>query len=168
MLSKLYPEYIKSILSFKESDDSLLLKFTSLEDENGNFYLGEVNNIGFKQGRGYLIYPNKTRRYIGNFENNMKNGQGALFSDDKNKEYVGNFINDKMSGEGCYYLKNGTETKRCDEYFTFEKIIYIFKYKIKIDQISISASDNFAYFFNLEEKYDPNEKKSKKFFIYNK
>ena len=111
MLSKLYPEYIKSILSFKESDDSLLLKFTSLEDENGNFYLGEVNNIGFKQGRGYLIYPNKTRRYIGNFENNMKNGQGALFSDDKNKEYVGNFINDKMSGEGCYYLKNGNKIK---------------------------------------------------------
>ncbi len=111
MLNKLYPEYMKSILSFKETDESLLLKFTSFDDENGYFYLGEVNHIGFKQGRGYLIYPNKKRRYIGNFDNNMKNGQGAILSDDKNKEYVGNFLNDKMSGEGMYYLKNGSKIK---------------------------------------------------------
>jgi hypothetical protein len=111
MLNKLYPDYLKSILSFKESDESLLLRFTSFEDDNGYFYLGEVNNIGFKQGRGILIYPNKKRRYIGNFNNNMKNGQGAIFSDEKNKEYVGNFLNDKMSGEGIYYLKNGNKIK---------------------------------------------------------
>ena len=49
-----------------------------------------------------------------------------------------------------------------------KKLIYIFKYKIDINQISIKPSDKYAYFFNLEEKYDPKEKKSKKFFIYNK
>ena len=69
----------KSILSFKESNDSLLLKFTSLEHEYDYFYLGKVNNIVFKQGRGYLIYPIKKRRYINNFENNIKNGEGVIF-----------------------------------------------------------------------------------------
>ena len=68
----------------------------------------------------------------------------------------------------CYYIRNGQTIKRCNESFKFEKIIYIYKYNIEINGISISPSDNFAYFFNLEEKYDPNEKKSKKFFIYNK
>ena len=68
----------------------------------------------------------------------------------------------------CYYIKNGKRIKYCKETFKFEKLIYIFKYKIDINQISIKPSDKYAYFFNLEEKYDPKEKKSKKFFIYNK
>ena len=68
----------------------------------------------------------------------------------------------------CYYIKNGKRIKYCKETFKFEKLIYIHKYKIDVNQISIKPSDNFAYFFNLEEKYDPKQKKSKKFFIYNK
>ena len=68
----------------------------------------------------------------------------------------------------CYHIRKGKTTEYCNEYFTFEKIIYIYKYPIKIDQLSINAFNNFAYFFNLVERYDPKEKKSKKYFIYNK
>jgi len=58
--------------------------------------------------------------------------------------------------------------KYCNEYFKFEKLIYIFGYKINIAQISMKKSDNFAYFFTLDEKVEAKGKKSKKFFIYNK
>ena len=68
----------------------------------------------------------------------------------------------------CYYAKNGKKIKECNEYFIFEKIIYIYKYNIRVNQVLISSSDKFVYFFNLEEKYDPNENRMKKFFIYNK
>ena len=68
----------------------------------------------------------------------------------------------------CYYIKNGKTMKYCNEYFKFEKLIYIFGYKINIAQISIKKSDNFAYFFTLDEKVEAKGKKSKKFFIYNK
>ena len=69
----------------------------------------------------------------------------------------------------CFYVRNGIKIKECNEYFIFEKIIYIYNYQFKINQVSISPSDNFAYFFNLEEKNVPKEKKLKSFlFIINK
>ena len=111
MIKNLYPELVKSFMNFKETEDSIFLKYNSYEDDNGCFYVGEVNNIGFKHGRGVLIYPNKKRRYIGYFKNNMKENQGALFSDEETKEYVGNFNYDKINGEGTYYLKNGNKIK---------------------------------------------------------
>ena len=68
----------------------------------------------------------------------------------------------------CFYVRDGYRIKECEEYFTFEKIIYIYKYSIRVSKISISPYDNYTYFFYLEQKYDPKERKTKKFFIYNK
>ena len=68
----------------------------------------------------------------------------------------------------CYFIEDGKTIKHCKKSFIFEKLISIYNYKIQVDQITISPNDKFAYFFNLDERYDPKEKKYKKFFIYNK
>ena len=49
----------------------------------------------------------------------------------------------------CYYLKNGTETKRCDEYFTFENGVYIYNYETTIGEKHISVSKDNVHFFNI-------------------
>ena len=41
------------------------------EDIDG-LYIGEMNSIGFKHGRGVLLSPHGKTFYVGYFNNNMK------------------------------------------------------------------------------------------------
>ena len=82
---------------------------------------------------------------LGNFNGNSENLYNCI-----GKEYQCS----------CYFIRNVTEMKRCNESFIFENGICIYKYGITINQIPISASDYNVYFFNL--------KKSKKFITYHK
>ena len=51
----------------------------------------------------------------------------------------------------CYYLKNGTNKKNCDEDFKFENGVFIYNYETTIDQKHISASVDNVYFFNIRQ-----------------
>ncbi len=102
-----YPKYTQELMNLKETPDCSVLQFVINEDEEGFLYIGEFNSIGFKHGRGYLIYPDRKRHYIGYFYDNLKQGKGNLFSDETKIEYSGNFEKDFPYGEGIYYLDNG-------------------------------------------------------------
>ena len=102
-----YNKYVNELMNFTETSDNITLQFNYKKDDEGYLYIGEFNNIGFKHGRGYLLYPDTKRHYIGYFWNGLKHGQGALFSDENKKEYVGNFDYNFPNGEGTYYLENG-------------------------------------------------------------
>ena len=102
-----YPKYTQDVMNLKETPDCSVLQFVINEDEEGFFYIGELNRIGFKHGRGLLIYPDRKRHYIGYFCDNLKQGKGNLFSDESKLEYSGNFDKDYPNGEGTYYLDNG-------------------------------------------------------------
>ena len=58
------------------------------------------------------------KKYIGNYNDNIKQGYGKLFWNE-NKYYEGEWLNNKPHGEGMYYL-NGTLLKGK---FRFGKII---------------------------------------------
>ena len=179
---KLNSQYLKN-KDTKELDlfKSDFQQLKDLDDEIQRF-LRDV-----KYSKKHKI-QNRSDGWVNTFEGiNLCSNEYADLSDDKSPEIhyhchnLKNFSPNNQSdllklfdfvGKkfkcSCYHIQKKKTTEYCNEYFTFEKIIYIFKYPIKIGQISIDKSKNFAYFFNLEEKYDPKKKKSKKFFIYNK
>jgi hypothetical protein len=102
-----YPKFTQELMNLKETPDCSVLQFVIDENEEGFLYIGEFNKIGFKHGRGYLIYPDKKRHYVGYFYDNLKQGKGNLYSDENKLEYSGNFDRDYPYGQGTYYLDNG-------------------------------------------------------------
>ena len=70
-------------------------------------YIGELNQIGFKHGRGVLIFSHTNEYYIGYFKDNMKEGSGKIFYSNGIIKYHGKFKKDKPFGAGKYFLENG-------------------------------------------------------------
>ena len=50
-----------------------------IKEELNGFYIGELNSVGFKHGRGVLIEPYDKTFYAGYFYNNEKEGQGIIY-----------------------------------------------------------------------------------------
>ena len=131
-----------------------------------NSKIGWVNTfkgINLCSNENYKLSDNKSPEThyclhnLSNFNPSNENDLLNLF------DYIG-----KQYKCSCYYIKDGKRIKYCNQYFKFEKLIYIYRYQIKIDKVSINKFDNHAYFFTLSEKIESKGKKSKKFFIHNK
>ena len=97
--------------------ENILSKFKhsiyALNDLNGNFYLGEVDDKGRKSGKGKINYSSKSTSgesllsYCGYFINNKRNGFGTAFYSDGSK-FIGEWKDDKKNGKGIMIDSNGT------------------------------------------------------------
>lgn len=101
-----YPEHIKLLESLKETDDtSVLIKGEKYFIEG--HYIGELNNIGFRHGRGIQFDLNKTSFYVGYFQYNQRQGYGKYYNKLENIKYEGQYKNDESYGKGKYYYTHG-------------------------------------------------------------
>ena len=82
-------------------------------------YVGELNELGQKHGRGVLINKSDKGKYVGYFMNDMKEKEGKMYDKNGKLIYEGMFVNDKPSGKGVYYLQDGNVVDgEFDEYGT--------------------------------------------------
>jgi antitoxin component YwqK of YwqJK toxin-antitoxin module len=82
-------------------------------------YVGELNELGQKHGRGVLINKSDKGKYVGYFMNDMKEKEGKMYNKNGQLIYEGMFVNDKPSGKGVYYLQDGNVVDgEFDEYGT--------------------------------------------------
>ena len=98
--------FINLILKINPISENLILE-RKIIYENNKMYIGELNQIGFKHGRGVLLNLYTKEFYIGYFYNNEKFNFGIIYYDINNIKYKGNFKNNKPYGKGIYYYKNG-------------------------------------------------------------
>ena len=105
-----YEKYIDIILHLGSIPYSDGLQFKVLEEDEG-IYIGEVNDIDFKHGRGFYISHFGYPTHIGKYCFNLKEDDGVLISRKNDKEiYSGYFTNDKPLGYGTYNEEESNET----------------------------------------------------------
>lgn len=99
-------------------------------ENNGNYYIGELNNEGMKNGNGKLFssdgriiyegefyndkpegmgkcFYNNGDYYIGPFKNGLRNGKGTIYYENGTVHYEGDFSNDQPQGNGKFILESG-------------------------------------------------------------
>ena len=101
-----YKDYCRLFLNLAPTKDHLVLNMGIKEDLNG-FYIGEMNSVGFKHGRGVLIEPYDKTFYAGYFYNNAKEGEGIIYYEMNKPKYIGNFYRNKPFGKGKYFYQSG-------------------------------------------------------------
>ena len=101
-----YEKYMNLMMNIKCTKDTYLLKKGIKEEING-IYIGEMNSVGFKYGRGVFIDLFTKMYYVGHFINNEKFGKGVNYYPNGNVQYIGEFKRDKVSGQGEFRYKNG-------------------------------------------------------------
>jgi hypothetical protein len=101
-----YRPYINEYQQYPPLYENMRLVPVAKHATNG-MYVGEVNEMGQKHGRGVLINNNKGR-YVGYFMNDLKEKEGKIYDGNGRLVYEGQFDNDKPMGHGFYYLEDGT------------------------------------------------------------
>ena len=101
-----YEKYMDLMMNIKPTKDSYLLK-KGIKEENNGIYIGEMNSIGFKYGRGVFINNYTKMYYVGHFINNEKHGKGINYYPNGKIQYIGEFMRNKTSGQGEFRYKNG-------------------------------------------------------------
>ena len=101
-----YEKYMNLMMNIKPTNDSYLLK-KGIKVEIGGKYIGEMNSIGFKYGRGVFIEDYTNMYYVGYFVNNEKFGKGVNYYPDGKVQYIGEYRRNKTSGQGEFRYKNG-------------------------------------------------------------
>jgi len=89
-----------------EMNITYMLKKGIKQDASG-VYIGEMNSIGFKHGRGVLVDTYNKTFYVGYFLNNEKSGKGVNYNSDGKQQYIGEFKRNKPCGKGEFRYKNG-------------------------------------------------------------
>ena len=99
-------KYYNLIMNLKPTIDTYLLR-RGIKIEVGGLYIGEMNNIRFKNGRGVFIDNYTKMFYVGYFINNEKNGKGVNYYPNGQVQYNGDFRRNKPFGQGEYRYQNG-------------------------------------------------------------
>ena len=94
------------MMNIKSTKDTYLLK-KGIKEENNGIYIGEMNSIGFKYGRGVFINNYTKMYYVGHFINNEKHGKGINYYPNGKIQYIGEFMRNKTSGQCEFRYKNG-------------------------------------------------------------
>ena len=105
-LVKTQGKYAQMFLDLEKSKDYPVLQRNIKNFVDGT-YIGEMNLIGFKHGRGVLLTPHSTSFYVGEFENDMKEGFGTIYYEEGKEKYRGMFKNNKPYVRGKYTYLNG-------------------------------------------------------------
>ena len=101
-----YEKYMNLMMNIKPTNDTYLLK-RGIKEEIGGIYIGEMNNIGFKYGRGVFIDNYTKMYYVGHFVNNEKFGKGINYYPNGTVQYIGDYRRNKPSGQGEFRYENG-------------------------------------------------------------
>ena len=101
-----YEKYMNLMMNIKETKDTYMLKKGIKEEING-IYIGEMNSVGFKYGRGVFIDNYTQMYYVGYFVNNEKHGKGVNYYPNGKVKYIGEYKRDKPYGQGEFRYKNG-------------------------------------------------------------
>jgi len=101
-----YEKFMNLMMNIKPTKDTYLLK-KGIKEEVGGIYIGEMNTIGFKYGRGVFIDNYTKMYYVGYFVNNEKFGKGINYYPDGSVQYIGEYRRNKTSGQGEFRYKNG-------------------------------------------------------------
>ena len=94
------------MMNIKPTKETYMLK-KGIKEEVGGIYIGEMNSIGFKYGRGVYIDNNTNMYYVGNFVNDEKHGKGINYYPDGKEQYIGEYKRNKTIGKGEFRYKNG-------------------------------------------------------------
>ena len=94
-------------ISSKSNQLNQLENFTTINEENGDKYFGEIKD-NQKHGYGILIYFNHENynRYEGFWKNNQKYSKGTMLYKD-GSTYIGQWKSDLREGEGVIYYGTG-------------------------------------------------------------
>ena len=101
-----YEKYMNLMMNIKPTKETYMLK-KGIKEEVGGIYIGEMNSIGFKYGRGVYIDNNTKMYYVGNFVNDEKHGKGINYYPDGKEQYIGEYKRNKTIGKGEFRYKNG-------------------------------------------------------------
>ena len=96
----------RKFLKLTPTEDKLVLNVGIKDDIKGT-YIGEMNQIGFKHGRGYFREHASQKTYLGYYVNNVLEGEVYVTLNGK-PYYKGNYKNGKPYGKGIYYDHNLT------------------------------------------------------------
>ncbi|KAL4445612.1 hypothetical protein ABPG74_006163 [Tetrahymena malaccensis] len=70
-------------------------------------YIGEVNQLSQKNGKGIIINKDKSY-YFGDYQNDQKNGLGIQVNSNQER-YEGEFLCDNQMGKGKFFYINGDQ-----------------------------------------------------------
>ena len=101
-----YEKYVKLLMNLKPTKDFYTL-IKGIKEEVSGIYIGEMNSIGFKYGRGVFINNYTKEFYVGYFVNNEKHGNGVNYKNFGVPLYIGEFKRDKPKGKGEFHYRNG-------------------------------------------------------------
>ena len=101
-----YEQLVNLMMNIKPTKDTLVLK-KGIKEEVSGIYIGEMNSIGFKYGRGVFIDNYTNTFYVGYFVNNEKLGKGINYYSNGKQQYIGRYIRNKPCGKGEFRYENG-------------------------------------------------------------
>ena len=101
-----YDKFMNLMMNIKPTKDSYMLK-KGIKEEVSGIYIGEMNNVGFKYGRGVFIDSYTNMFYVGYFVNNEKFGKGVNYYPNGKQQYVGEYRRNKPVGKGEFRYQNG-------------------------------------------------------------
>ena len=104
-IKKEFPEQTKLFQALKPTADVAVLRVAQSYSMDG-LYIGEVNQIGLKHGRGVLIDSRSKEYYVGYFRNDLKEGEGTVYKGDGKMVYKGMFVKNEKNGKGKLFLEN--------------------------------------------------------------
>ena len=104
-IPKEYEKYVKMYLKL-EQDEFSELAIHGYRVEGNGIYIGEMDRMGLKHGRGIFINFYPGIYYRGYFYHNLKHGSGLIYHKNGFKIYEGNFDMGKIIGKGKYYYNN--------------------------------------------------------------
>ena len=95
--------------------DGVICGKSRIKWKSGNIYDGEISENQMN-GNGYMVWNDKSEKYVGKWENNLQNGLGIyIWYDNKisiNKflkdRYVGEWKEGKRDGFGKFFYSNGS------------------------------------------------------------
>ena len=101
-----YEKFMNLMMNIKPTKDSYMLK-KGIKEEVSGLYIGEMNTVGFKYGRGVFIDSYTNTFYVGYFVNNEKLGKGVNYYSNGKQQYIGEYRRNKPVGRGEFRYKNG-------------------------------------------------------------
>ena len=101
-----YEKFMHLMMNIKPTKETYVLK-KGIKEEISGIYIGEMNSIGFKYGRGVFIDNYTNTFYVGYFVNNEKLGKGVNYYSNGNKQYIGEYRRNKPVGKGEFRYQNG-------------------------------------------------------------
>ena len=101
-----YDKFMNLMMNIKPTKDTYMLK-RGIKEEVSGIYIGEMNTVGFKYGRGVFIDSYTNNFYVGYFVNNEKFGKGVNYYSNGKQQYIGEYRRNKPVGKGEFRYQNG-------------------------------------------------------------